>query len=328
MKPRVLVTSYYAPSATNPVLARLAPAATVRRVNLAPCTGEKLLAALQGCTVAVISEERFDDRSFAAAPELRLICCDGTGVDHVDLDAATKHCVVVTNAPVVHETTADLVMGLILAVVRKITVADEGVRTGQWGDRARYVSPDVWGSTLGLLGFGRVAQALTRRAKGFGMDILTHSPHADPVMMQAAGVQSVSFDELFARSDILSLHVRLTDQKRGLVGSREISRMKDGAFLINTSRGTVIDEMALAAALGSGKLAGAGLDVLRQEPPPVDHPLLKFRNVVFSPHVGSDTNGSFARVFSCVVDDILLFLSGHTPKNVVNSAVLERLRSR
>ena len=324
-RPNVLVSSYYARAATDPVLARLQPVATVRRVDLAPDAREAFLAALQGCAVAVVSGERFDARTFAAAPELRLVCCDGTGVDHIDLRAATDHGVTITNAPVVHEACADLAMALILAVVRRILTADEGVRAGRWNDRSRYVAPrDVYGSTLGLLGFGRVGEALARRAQGFGMNLIAHSPHADPARLQAAGVRHVDFDELLAQADILSIHVRLTEEKRGLIGAREISLMKNGAYLVNTSRGAVIDEAALAVALREGKIAGAGLDVLAQEPPAGDHPLFQLKNVVLSPHVGSDTDTSFARVFHCVVDDILLYLGGQAPKNIMNPAILQR----
>lgn len=325
--PTILVTSYYAPEVTNPVLGRLTPLAGIRRRTLAPPVDRAtLVAALRGCAVALISDERFDDEVFTQCPELRLVCCDGTGVDHVDLDAATRHGVLVTNAPVVHESCADLAMGLILAVTRGIPTADAAVRQGRWGERARYVTTDVFGRTLGLLGFGRVAQALARRAAGFGLTVITHSPRAEPREMAEMGVTQVGFDELLARSDILSLHVRLTDQKRGLIGASELGRMKDGAFLINTARGAVLDETALLAALQRGKLAGAGLDVLQQEPPPPDHPLLRQGNVVLSPHMGSDTRESFARVFHCVVDDILLYLGGQRPRHLVNAAAWERRR--
>jgi len=325
--PTVLVTSYYALAITNPVLARLTPFATVRRRTIAPPVGRgQLLDALQDSSIAVVSDERFDDEVLVRSPDLRLICCDGTGVDHIDLDAATWHGVLVTNAPVVHESCADLAMGLILAVTRNIPEADTRIRAGQWGDRVHYVTTDVFGRTLGLLGFGRVAQALARRALGFGMEIITCSPHADPSVLQEMGVGRVGFDELLARSDILSLHVRLTDRKHGLIGAGELAQMKDGTILINTARGAVLTESALLDALRSGKLAGAGLDVLQQEPPPRNHPLLRQRKVVLTPHMGSDTRENFTRVFHCVDDDILLYLVGRMPRHLVNPAAWERRR--
>src|SRR5205814_397980 len=158
--------------------------------------------ALHGVDVAIVSGEAFDDAVFAAAPTLRLLCCDGAGVDHIDLDAATRHGVTVINAPVVHEANADFVMGLIIAVMRKLLIADRGVRSGQWNARSRYVSRDVHGATLGLLGFGRVAKALARRAAGFHMNVLAYSPHADRAAARELGVNIVTFDELLKNSDI------------------------------------------------------------------------------------------------------------------------------
>ena len=279
---------------------------------------DELIAAVENATIAIISDEPFSDRVLSAAPGLRLICCDGVGVDHMDLEAASRHGVIVTNAPAVHETNGDFVMGMIIAVVRKMLVADRGIRAGLFNERSRYLSRDVFGSTLGLLGFGRVARSVARRARGFDMPLLAYSPHADAAVARELGVKIVSFDELLAKSDIFSIHVTLNKTTRGMIGANEIARMKDGAYLINSSRGAVVDESALVEALRSGKLVGAALDVFHEEPPPPDHPLLAMENVVLSPHIGSDTYGTFGRVFNCIVDDVLLFLQGQLPRHVVN----------
>jgi len=329
MKPTVLVTSYYDPAATSAQLARLAPVALPERISIPlPLVADKLIDALKNATVAVISGESFSRQIFAGLPKLQLLCCDGVGVDHVDLQAATEHGVVVTNAPVVHEANADLVMGLVIALMRKLLVADRATRKGDWNQRTKFVGHDVHGSTLGLLGFGRVARCVAKRSAGFNFRLLAYSPKADCAVARELGVTIVSFDELLAESDIFSIHIPLNEQTRGIMGYEQFSRMKPGAYLINTSRGAVIDEQALLAVLRSGRLAGAALDVLSDEPPPPDCELMSLDNVLLTPHIGSDTSESFARVFECIVNDILLFLSGNTPLHVVNADVLESAKRR
>jgi len=326
IKPNILVTSYYDTASTQRALDRLASIATVRRPVLSEFSSEdRFISALQGVQIAVVSGEVCDERVFKSLPHLRMIACDGVGVDHIDLPAATRHGVIVTNAPAVHDANGDFVMGMIIAMVRKMLIADEGVRSGKWHDRSRYVSRDVCGSTLGLLGFGRVAQAVARRARGFDMPILAYSPRASQTAARELGVTLVSFQELLTSADIFSIHVTLNDQTRGMIGEREIAQMKQGAYLVNSSRGAVISERALVNALKDGRLTGAALDVFADEPPPLDHPLLAMDNVVLSPHVGSDTFGTFARVFECLVDDVLLFLGGKIPRHVVNPDVLNSL---
>ena len=323
MVPMILVTSYYDPQATAPALARLENWATIRRVDPQSVRQtEPLLVALDGIEIAIASDEPFDANVLSNTKSLRMICCDGVGYDHIDLPAATRNGIVVTNAPRVHESTGDFVFGMILALVRKIRIADAGVRNGAWSDRRRYLSRDVCGSTLGLLGFGRVARATAKRARGFDMPVLAYSPHANRDIASALGVEVVSFAELLSRSDILSIHVTLNETTRGLIRAAELSQLKRGAYLINSSRGAVIDEDDLIQAIESGHLAGAALDVLEQEPPRLAHPLMKMQNVLLSPHVGSDTFGTFERVFECVVDDILLFLKGQCPRNVINPTAL------
>lgn len=327
MKPRLLITSYYDRDATDHALQSLADRVDIARVPAeSVSTRGALLEALAGFQLAVISGERFDEPVLVTLTELRLLACDGVGVDHVDLAAATRHGVAVINAPVVHEANADFVFGLIIALARKLLVADDGVRRGSWNDRDRYLSRDVHGATLGLLGFGRVAQAVAKRARGFDMTILAHSPRSDTRRAAELGVTIVSKDELFRRADFLSIHVPLNPSTIRLVSAAELRSLKPGAFLINSSRGDVIDESALLDALRSGHLAGAALDVLSEEPPRLDHPLLSIPNVILSPHIGSDTKETHARVFRCLADDILRFLSGEIPVNLVNREVLASLQ--
>lgn len=319
-KPAVLVTSYYDEHATEPALARLRQHAEVKRVNLGRrLTHDELVREAKGATALLISDERIDKPLLSALPSLRLVCCDGVGVDHVDLPAARKHGVTITNCPVVHQANGEFVIGMIIAVMRKLLICDRGVRQGRWTHRRDYIGKDLRGSTLGLLGFGRVAQSVARLAGAFGMSVIAHWPSGSPAAAAEQGVSFVSLDELLGGCDVLSIHVPLKDSTRGLIGRSEIAKMKVGSYLINSSRGAVVDETVLVEALRSGKLAGAGIDVFCDEPPPVDHPLLSLPNVVVSPHAGSDSAGTFARVFDCAVDDMLLFFAGQRPKNKVNS---------
>ena len=321
--PHVLVTSYYDTSATDPELERLRPVATIERLFInRQLTDEELIAKLSGTQVAIISEQIINEHVLRAASDLRMICADGVGVDNIDLPAATRNGVMINNAPFVHHANGEFTIGLILAVIRRIVVTDGGVRAGKWNDRSRYLGFDLKGKTLGLLGFGRAARSVAKRASGFDLTMIAYSPHADRDVARSLGVTVVGFDELLESSDILSIHVTLTDQTRGMIDRDTIQRMKTGAYLINTSRGAVIDEAALIEALSDGKLAGAGLDVLTREPPLTNNPLFQMDNVVVTAHIASDSYTTFQAVFCELVNDILRFFNAQQPTHVVNSEVV------
>jgi len=325
---RVLVASFYNREAIAPALERLAEHAEVIMGNDfgRNLTEDELIERLSDCPVVIAADEPYTQRVFQAAPELQLIARDGVGFDRIDLQAATRHSVIANNAPVVHEAAADLTFGLILATVRRIVVADRGVRAGQWADRDAYLSSGVHGKTLGILGLGRVGRAVARRASGFDMNVIAYDVAADPAVAEELGVQLVQWDVLLSSAGIISLHVPLTAQTSNMIDEQAISQMKDGAYLINASRGEVVDQDALLAALRNGKLAGAGLDVLRQEPPAEDDLLLQLENVVLTPHIGSDTVDTFAQVFTTVVADILLLFERRRPRHVLNPEVLRHER--
>ena len=323
MRRRVLVSSFYNRQAVQPALATLA-----QRTEVILCTEgrrlseHELIAHLDGIDAVLATDEPYSERVFAERPRLRMVALDGTGFDSVDLAAATQHGVIVNNAPVNYDAVADLAFGLMIVVMRKIAIGDRGVREGRWWDRDTYLSNDVNRAILGIIGFGRVGRAMAKRASGFGMSVLAYSRHIEPAVAQQFGAHAVDWDELLSTSDVISIHVPLTNDTRDLIGREQFDMMKDGAYLINTSRGEVIDETALLAALGSGKLAGAGLDVLRSEPPTLVNPLLKLGNVVFTAHVGGDTRGAFLRIYESAVTDILLYFDGKRPRNIVNPDVL------
>lgn len=327
MKARLIVSSCYDWKTTDPELERLKPEVEVFRCPEGrQLTEAEMIGYLSGTHYTLSADDPFNERVIRSAPSLQMINCDGVGVDHINLPVATECGVIVNNAPVVDDSNGEFAVGLIVALLRKIIIADKGVRSGEWHDRVRFAGYDLQGKTLGLLGFGRVAKAFAKRISGFDMNVTAYCRKPDRSTAEALGVTLVGLDELIERSDILSLHVTLTDLTRGMIGAEEIGRMKTGAYLMNTSRGAVLDEAALVDALNSGKLSGAALDVFDGEPPKLDNPLLHMENVVLAPHLGTETFQTFRRAFRSVVDDILLLRAGKRPGNVVNVDVLNHDR--
>lgn len=323
MKPTVLVTSYYDQGIIYPELERLLPMTTLRRVSLGRrATVQELIKILQGVTCVMMSDENMTTEVLQSAKALRMISCDGVGVDSVDLDAATRHGVIVNNAPKVHDSNGDFALALILALLRKIVLADRDLRLGRWNERQQFVGQGLRGRTLGLLGFGRSARNLASKARVFGPEIIAYCRNPDSVVARQLNVRLVEYQELIKTSDILSVHVTLTEETRGMLGQRSLWMMKQGSYLVNTSRGAVLDEIALAGALKEKHLAGAALDVLVQEPPTLNNPLLGLENVILTPHIASDSSEAFREVFRSLVDDFLLLIDGREPRHVVNPAVL------
>jgi D-3-phosphoglycerate dehydrogenase len=323
MNNKVLISSFYNRDVVAPALSELSKYAEAVMCNGygRSLTEDEIISLLPAFGAVIAAEEPYTAKVFESAPDLRIIARDGVGFNNIDLEEATKHGVMITNAPVLHESVADLTFGLIISAVRKIAAGNKGMREGSWTDRDAYLSPDVNGKTLGLVGFGRIARAVARRAAGFDMKILANDIFVSQESA-GAGVRMATLDELLSEADIISLHTPLTPKTHNLINKESIAKMKDGVYLINASRGEVIDEEALMEALSAGKIAGAGLDVVCNEPPDKDNPLFRFENIVFTPHVGSDTYGSFLKVYQCAIKDILLALSGKRPVNLLNPEVL------
>ena len=274
--------------------------------------------------------DKIDARVIAGAPRLRVISNLAVGVDNVDLEAATRAGIAVGHTPgVLTEATADLAFGLLMATARRIAEADRYVRAGKWRTWGpmTMLGRDVHSSTLGIIGFGAIGQAMARRAMGFGMRVLYLSrgrPPGKPTDMRLAGAVGVSLPRLLAQSDYVSIHVPLTAETRHIIGAREFGLMKPGAILINTARGLVVDQVAMVAALKSGQIGGAGLDVTDPEPIASGDPLLRFENVVITPHIGSASIATRARMAATAVDNILAVLRRRLPLWCVNPKV--RLR--
>ncbi len=258
----------------------------------------------------------------------KVIAAGGIGVDKIDVEAATEAGIPVTNVPdVFTEEVADQAFTLLLAVNRKLLYCHQMATSGRWGDASRGFGsmPKIYGSTLGLIAFGNIARAVARRAKGFGMRVLAYDPFVSPEVMAEHGVESRSLEDLLPEADFVSAHAPHTTGTHHLMGEGQFGLMKRSASFVNTGRGKVVDEPALISALERGTIAGAGLDVLEEEPPDPNNPLLEMSNVVITPHMASFSNEATVARRRRVGQEIAAVLSGKRPRNVVNPAVLERL---
>jgi glyoxylate reductase len=250
-----------------------------------------------------------DAELIEAAPNLRAISNYAVGVDNVDVEAATARGIPVGNTPgVLTESTADLALALMLGIARRLVEGEAFVRAGEWvtWEPGLMLGRDLHGATVGIVGYGRIGQAVGRRLEGFGCELLTTS-----------GTGGVPLDELLARSDFVTVHTPLTPATRGLIGTEALARMKPTAYLINTARGPIVDTDALAHALHAGELAGAALDVTDPEPLPGNHPLLEAPNLLVVPHVGSATVATRERMADMAVDNLLAGLAGEPMPNQV-----------
>ncbi len=243
----------------------------------------KLIGALQGIDGTLASVERYDDEVFAGS-KLRAVARVGVGYDAIDVNAATKHGVAIAITPGTNEhSVAEQAIALLTAVFRDTHTRDREVRQGIW---RRDCPRRLAGNTIGLVGLGRIGKAMVGRCQGLGLKVLAYDPYADAAFAAQQGVQLMSLDELLRQSDIVSLHMPCTKETTDLINTQTLAKMKRGAVLLNTSRGGLVDEPALMQALESGQLSAAGLDVCKVEPLPKDSPLLKFKNIVFAPHLG------------------------------------------
>ncbi len=272
---------------------------------------------------------RIDRQVIEALKNCVVIGVGSVGVDMVDIEAATAAGLVVTNVPDVFiEEVADHAMMLLLDVARMTPLMTRMAREGSWY-QARPIlshSPRLFGQTLGLYAFGNVARCTARRAKAFGMRVIAFDPYVSELEITAAGVEPVGFGELLERSDFLSIHAPHNAETEHAIDADALARMKPTAAVINTARGPIIDELALIEALRAGMIAGAGLDVLEQEPPATDNPLLTMDNVVMTPHVASATTRMRPETRRRAAREVALVLRGRWPMSCVNPTVLPRVQ--
>jgi len=269
-------------------------------------------------------------RVMANMPNCRVVVRYGHGFDVIDVAAATEHGIVVANVPFVTEEVAEHTIMLALACERKVARLDRAIRAGEWQHAKQQLSPmsRIGGRTLGLVAFGRIARAVARRALALGLHCLATDPYVEPDVIKKCGVEPVELYELLARSDFVSLHTPLNCETRHLIGEGELRLMKPTAYLINTSRGPVVDEAALVRALRENWIAGAGLDVFEVEPLAADSPLLRFDNVILTPHSAGYSDASRPKGRVQAAQEVVRVLKGHWPKNLVNPEVKEKVRLR
>jgi phosphoglycerate dehydrogenase-like enzyme len=317
---QIVIPDDYPPtyaSLDQPDLRRLAPYGSVE-LHISRAADRAELFSRLATAEAIINVRSYtalDDEAFASAPRLKLVSILGTGTDNVDLVAAKQRGITVTNTPGVGApSVAELTLGLILAVTRGIPVSDVRVRQGTW---QHVEGPELEGKTLGLLGLGAIGERVARLGRVFGMRVIAWSFAHDTARAERLGVELVDRDDVFRRADVVSVHLRNTPEVRGLVGARELALMQPSAYLINTARGALVDQEALAEALRAGRLAGAGLDVFVEEPlPPERNPFLNLANVVLTPHAGAVTREANARSRAMPVDNIIAYIEGR-PQHVV-----------
>jgi phosphoglycerate dehydrogenase-like enzyme len=271
---------------------------------------DKVIAALKGFAIVVAMRERtgFPKQVIDALPELKLLITTGMRNASIDTEAAKARGVTVCGTPNFGNPTSGITIGLMLELTRHIGYENTRLHAGATWQTT--IGPDLEGLTLGVLGLGRLGTHTANIAKAFGMKAIAWSQNLTAEKCTAAGVGYVSKDDLFRQSDFITIHIVLSPRSRGLVGAKELGLMKSSAFIINTSRGPIIDEPALIAALREKKIAGAGLDVFDVEPLPLDHPFRKMDNVVITPHLGYVTEQNYRHYFTGVVEDIRGFLDG------------------
>jgi len=263
----------------------------------------------------------------AAGKRLRVISNYAVGYNNIDIGEATKKGIMVTNTPgVLTETTADLAWALLMSIARRIVEGDKFVRAGKFRgwEPMLLLGTDIYEATLGLIGFGRIGQAMARRAKGFNLKVLYYDKNpVSPIMEKELGVSRAGFDEILRKCDFISIHVPLNEETFHLIGQKELSIMKKESYLINTARGPIVDEKALVKALKDGVIRGAALDVFENEPE-IEQELMSLDNIVMVPHIGSASYQTRTKMAIIAAKNILSALKGERPEFLVNPEVLDK----
>ena len=319
----VAITDYVFPS-LEPEQRVLTPLGVELRP--AQCKSEEEIIALTRGAHAVLNcYAKITERVIESLTRCKIIARYGIGVDNVDMAAATKARILVTNVPdYCIDEVSDHALALLLALGRRIAVADNAVKAGAWDVVAHAGIRRLRGQTLGLIGFGKIAKVLASKVQPLGMRVLVYDPYLEPVTIAHHGAEAASFDRILTDADAISIHVPLSEETHNLIGEQELARMKPTAFLINTSRGGIVDERALAIALKENRLGGAALDVLVVEPPPQDHPLRQAPNVILTPHLAFYSRESVIELQTKAAEEVARALTGEPPRSPVNREVLNR----
>ncbi len=279
-------------------------------------TGEALFNELKGAVAMITAFTPTDEEFFKHAHDMKIICKHGVGVDNIDLEQASKHHVYITNVPNANKhAVADHSFGMLVDVARKISFANEKTKNGEW---PKVFSTDVYGKTLGILGLGSIGQQVAMRSKGFNMKIKAYDPFPNEEFAKQNNIELCSLEDVLKESDFVSLHLPLLESTKNIINSEMLSLMKSTAFLVNCSRGGLVDEAALCHALSGGKLAGAAFDVFEVEPNK-DSPLFKLDNFVATSHVAGYTDGAINELGIQAVENIIeLLVNNNKPQNIVN----------
>jgi len=305
--PKIVIPDDYPPVlAPSQAYQNLTSRTAVDYYDTLPGSEERLIERLRDAEIVfnIRSSCKFSANVFAACPRMRMLSIWGTGTDNIDLAAAVRHGVTVTNTPGVSAPSiAEHSLALMLAVARQIPRIDAQVRQGQW---PRGFVTQMYGKTLGIIGLGAIGRRFAELGAGIGMRVIAWTMHPNP----ALGFELVELDQLLRTSDVVSIHLRLSDQTRGFLGPRQLGLLKPTAILVNTARGALVDEVGLLETLSSRRIAGAGLDVFDQEPLPPGHPLTKLDNVVLTPHSAGVTPEALEAGLQLSVDNVWNFLAG------------------
>jgi D-3-phosphoglycerate dehydrogenase / 2-oxoglutarate reductase len=298
------------------------------RVEEASGTEDDLVAALDGARVCLTQMAPFTSRVFDAAPDLEMVAVSRGGPVNVDLAAADRAGVAVAQAPGRNAAAAaEYAVGMMLAALRRIPMADRELRDGTWrGDLYAYdeAGRELDGATVGLVGYGAIGRIVARVLRAFGATVLVADPYTDEATASTDGVRLVGLDELLRSSSVVSLHARLSDETRGMMGARELDLLPEGAVLVNTARGGLLDHGPLPEALRSGRLGGLALDVYDVEPPPGDWPLHHAPNVVATPHLAGATKETAHRAASIAAGEVARFLRGEPLRHPANEVARAR----
>src|SRR5215475_4885754 len=319
----VAVTDYVF-SSLEPEQSVLAPLGAELRP--AQCKSEEEIIELtRGADAILNCYAKMTARVIEKLDRCKIIARYGIGVDNVDLAAATRAGILITNvADYCIDEVSDHALALILSLSRRIIAADTGVKSGKWSVTAHAEIRRLRGQTLGLLGFGKIAKALASKVQPLGMKVLVYDPYLEPALIAQEGTEAVNLDRLLAEADAISIHVPFSPETHNLLGQGELARMKPTAFLINTSRGGIVDELALAESLKAGRIGGAALDVLSVEAPPPDHPLLQAPNIILTPHLAFYSRQSVIELQTKAAEEVARALKGEPPRSPINREVLGR----
>lgn len=273
----------------------------------------------------VRSKTKVTKELIAKGKNLKVIGRAGVGVDNIDVPAATARGIVVVNAPLASTVSvAELAIGHMLCLARKIPQADVSVKAGRW-EKKTFKGIELCGKVLGFIGSGRIGGDVVKRAKVFGMKCISYDPYLPKDVADKLGLELVELDRVLVESDFLTIHAVLTDETKGMIGEKELGKMKKTAFIVNCARGGIINESALYQALKDGKIAGAALDVFENEPP-INSPLLTLPNVVFTPHLGASTEEAQQRAGITIAEQVTKAFKGEKPEFIVNKEVWDKFK--